>query len=133
MPFIRLLPLLFFLLFAAPVAAASAPSLEGLWDVTGWEPGGAASGEPTYTGQVALSKRGEGYFFEGVLDGGEYFGVGLFDPKSATLSLVFQGPSGEDSGLTVLRLEGGKLEGRWIYLADDEGLTGREVWARAAK
>ncbi len=119
------------LALATTAPAASPDPLEGNWDVTGWEPGTPTTGEPTYSGQVSLHKRGEAYAFEGSIDGGEYFGIGLFDPKAQTLSLAFQGPSGEDTGLTVFVLKNGVMEGRWIYLTDDEGRTGRETWKRS--
>ncbi|EPR36208.1 hypothetical protein dsat_1736 [Alkalidesulfovibrio alkalitolerans DSM 16529] len=114
---------------AAP-SASFADALEGAWNVVGWESGAAQSEEPAYEGQAVIKKHGDGYVFEGIIDGGEYFGVGLFDEKGATLSLAFQGPSGNDAGLTVLTLSGDTLTGRWLYLGDEEGRVGREVWTR---
>lgn len=126
-----LLLLLLLLTLAGSAAAAASDPLEGNWNVTGWEPGAGANDDPTYTGQVTLRKRGDGYAFDGTIDGGEYFGVGLFDAKASTLSLAFQGPSGEDTGLTVFVLKGNTMEGRWLYLTDDEGRAGKEVWKRS--
>ncbi len=111
-------------------AAASADPLEGMWNVAGWEPGAAKAEEPVYEGRATIRKHGDGYVFEGIIDGGEYFGIGLFDEMSATLSLAFQGPSGNDSGLTVLKFSDDTLTGRWLYLADEDGRAGREVWTR---
>ncbi len=129
--FLSALLLVLALALAGTVQAAPRDPLEGEWTITGWEPGAASGAEPTYAGRVSLRKHGDGYLFEGSIDDGDYFGVGLFDAKTATLSLTFQGPSGEDSGLTVLTLKGDALEGRWLYLTDDEGRAGREVWKRA--
>lgn len=126
----RTLLLALAVIFLAVPAAASSDSLEGMWSIAGWEPGAAKAEEPVYEGRATIRKHGDGYVFEGIIDGGEYFGVGLFDEKSATLSLAFQGPSGNDSGLTVLMLSDDTLTGRWLYLADEEGRTGREVWTR---
>ncbi|EPR44663.1 hypothetical protein dsx2_1291 [Desulfovibrio sp. X2] len=127
------------LLLASPAAAAQnqpAPApkdaLEGTWDVSGWEPGLKTTAEPSYTGQVQLHKRGDGYAFDGIIDGGEYFGVGLYDPEAKTLSLAFQGPSGEDAGLAVFKVKGDTLEGHWLYQTDEEGQIGTEVWHRTA-
>lgn len=128
MRYFRLLPLLMILVMAAPAAA---DQLTGLWQVRGWEPGHQTTAEPDYVGQTRLTKLGAGYYLEGQLDGENEKGVGLFDPASGALSLMFEADGGKAKGIAVFKLQpDGAMRGQWLYLQDQQGKLGVEIWTR---
>lgn len=118
---------------ACPAAAASSLPEQGTYAVQGWEPGSDRNGATDYTGQVELTKKGDGYWFKGSLDNVECSGVCLFDPRSGLLSLMFESADGSSPGVGVLRLEAdGSLHGAWLYLRGPaaDGRTGLEIWTK---
>ncbi len=114
------------LTLALPGAArADAPQpREGVYTVTGTDPGDAAP----YTGRAELRRQGGAYVFQGIFGGVQYEGTGLFDPQTGILGLAFKASEGNDSGLTLLRLDGMTLSGRWTAQGDPQGRTGHETW-----
>ncbi len=110
-------------LAATPALAADGPPV-GEYRVSGSD----ADGGGKYEGTLLLTRTGDIYTFEGLVDGQDYQGTGLYDRPSQVLGLFFQGADQDEQGLTVLRWNGTILKGRWIYLNNPEGDLGTEEW-----
>lgn len=114
-----------------PAAATSPASLEGLYAVQGWEPGGDSSAAPDYDGHIRLTRQGASYRLEGKMDDASYVGVGLMDHASGMLSLMFESQGGKERGATAMKRQpDGSLRGFWINLDSKDGRPGIEVWTR---
>lgn len=108
--------------------AMSAPSLAGEYYVKGWDPGAMESRLPDYKGWVKLDVDGECWKYHGFMDGQEYSGVGIYDRTTKTLCLCFSNTAHTENGVTVLKVKGNELIGKWTYLSKQHGLTGHEIW-----
>lgn len=114
---------LVFVLAAIPAAAFDAPPA-GPYRVTGSD----ADGGGKYEGSVIMNHKGDIYAFEGVVDGQEYRGTGLYDKQGRVLALAFQGAEQGELGLTLLHWDGKTLKGRWTFLENPDGDLGAEEW-----
>ena len=111
---------------AIPAAAFDAPPA-GPYKVAGSDTGGGGG----YEGSVILTFKDTVYTFEGVVDGQDYRGSGLYDQQSRVLALAFQGADQGEQGLTLLRWDGNVLKGNWTYLDNPDGELGIEEWTPA--
>ncbi len=126
-PLAPALLLALFLALPAPCAADS-DALAGEWTITGRDAVDPA-GITAYSGWATLTRHGEAYILEELVDGVRYQGVGLFDPKTGVLSLSFQNLEDQETGVAQFRLDQGVLEGRWVNLSAPEE-PGLETWRR---
>lgn len=123
---IRVIGVALFLILASaaiPAAAFDAPPA-GPYLVRGSDTDGGGK----YEGSVILTHKGDVYAFEGVVDGQDYRGSGLYDPQNKVLAFAFQGADQGEQGLTLLRWDGNVLKGRWTYLDNPDGELGMEEW-----
>ena len=126
---VRTISIALFLLLALatiPAAAFDAPPA-GPYRITGSDNDGGGS----YEGSVILTHKGDAYAFEGVVDGQDYRGAGLYDKQSNVLALAFQGADQGEQGVTLLRWNGKTLKGNWTYLDNPDGDLGMEEWTPA--
>ena len=126
---IRTVSIALFLVLAlatGPAAAFDAPPA-GPYSIAGSDTEGGGG----YEGSVILTFKGNVYAFEGVVDGQDYRGSGLYDQKSRVLALAFQGTDQGEMGLTLLRWDGTSLKGNWTYLDNPDGDLGIEEWTPA--
>lgn len=104
--------------------------LTGEYEVRGWGPGKDQSGPPDYRGHATLIRRGDGWRYRGFMDDQIYAGAGLYDPDGRTLSLSFVNGDGVERGVTVLKVDGDVLKGRWVMDVGGDGTAGFEVWVK---
>ncbi|MDD2236008.1 MAG: hypothetical protein PHP44_06245 [Kiritimatiellae bacterium] len=105
--------------------AASSPC--GVYDVQGWEPEGDTSSTPDYTGTTIISRRGEAYVFQGMLDDSSYEGIGWVE--GGRLTFGYRGSDG-DGGMIKGDNRNGVWVCQWVAMSQADGKPGRELWLR---
>lgn len=118
------------LLAVAPNAFADQTGLVGKYQIEGWDPGNNTAPEPNYHGKAELRVWGEALSYRGTFDGMTYAGAGIYDAETRTLSLSFTNVEGTERGVTLLKLVGDQLEGKWVLDNGRNGETGKEIWTR---
>lgn len=108
---------------AFPAQASDVPP-SGKYMVSGSDPGG----QDKYGGSLQLTCEAEACSFEGMVDGESFSGVGIYDRKSRMLGVSFRGEDPADSGVTVLKWDGHKLAGHWMYMKNPRMPFGTEEW-----
>ena len=122
------------LLLAAAILAsgANAPraadAILGEYTVRGWEAGQNPAADTPYTGAARLIRRGGAIEFRGSVDGDAYAGIGLFDEASGMLALQYLEVRTGKIGVAHFRVLDGRLEGSWVWMSDEQGRLGREIW-----
>ena len=122
-------PFLLVLLLVASAGYAEAFDPTGHYRVRGWDPGADRSGPAGYTGDAVVAAHGDGYVFQSLFSDQDYSGVGIYDSRAGLFALQYQNSDGTETGVTLLRLVDGRLEGTFIPFGQD-GRDGWEVWER---
>lgn len=115
------------LTFAA-MASAQEGGLAGSYAIEGWNPGQDSVKDAPYRGTGTLERRGAEYFYKGLMDGHNYTGVGIYDPKLKSFALHFEEVESGRTGVAQYRYSDGNLSGSWTWADEVEGQLGREVW-----
>ena len=112
---------------AAPWARAQ-DDLAGTYAIEGWDPGQDPAKDAPYHGTGTLERRGEVYFYKGLMDGYNYSGIGICDPERKSFALHFKEAESGRTGVAQYYYSEGTLTGRWAYTDETDGELGREIW-----
>ena len=109
-----------FLILSMTVVFGQTRDIEGLYRVTGTNPGGVGD----YRGEVAVARTGDVYQIAWRFGGDQHIGTGI--RSNGQLSVVYQ-PEGQIAGIAVYRIEpNGTLQGIWTTLGGQT--LGTEEW-----
>ncbi len=123
-PFLLLCLLLVLSAPAASWAFDGPPA--GEYRISGNDPG--APNTASYGGTLHLSNKGNVFSFQGIVDGQNYHGRGIYDTECRILSIVFAGEHPAEQGITVLKWNGTTLKGKWLLMNNTDGVMGAEEW-----
>lgn len=111
----------------APVIAKDVGDLSGIYYARGQQADGK-----TYTGVVILERKGDVYAAQWNTGGTTSLGVGVRQGESVSFGWALPGEKGVMRGVTVYKIQGKKLNGRWTSMPGP-GVVMNETleWLRA--
>lgn len=111
-------------------ALADEADLAGKYEISGWNQGSDPTGEPDYKGWATLARWGDVWQYRGYMDGMTYAGAAIYDAEANSLSMSFTNVDGSERGVTLLKIEEGRLTGIWTMDNGGDGKLGAEIWRK---